>query len=395
MISSPVRVLFLNHVSDLGGAEASLLDLIQALDRSRCLPLAAIPGPGRLHDRLQALSVPTVYLPFLRLRKTFSPLQLGRYFANVRAVAPVLRDLIDEEDVDIVHANSNTAHLYAAAAASRLSVPIIWHCRDLVRLGPLGYWLAFHASRVVAISHSVERHLQRYRAGQGKTVALHNGVDPVAFRPRGARAAIRRELGLGPDVPVIAMAGQFIPWKSHILFLDAVSHLAPLFPEARFLIIGDVSLQEHRAYRERVMARAEQPPLTGRVLFTGYKPNMAPVLDAIDVLVHPASREPLGRIILEAMAMEKPVVAVNACGPAEIIHDGVSGVLVRPRQAAEMAAAVIGLLREPEYALRMGKAARLRVETDFHPHRLAAGIQRLYHDLVPLPDHGARPAAGD
>jgi len=118
------------------------------------------------------------------------------------------------------------------------------------------------------------------------------------------------------------------------------------------------------------------------MMFTGYRHDAVRVMDAADVLVHPARREPLGRVILEAMAIGKPVVAVNACGPAEIIQDGVNGLLTESDRPEDLADAVLRVIRDPLLARRLGTAARHRVEEGFNITNTVRDIEAVYHELL-------------
>jgi glycosyltransferase involved in cell wall biosynthesis len=376
------RILFLNHVARVGGAERSLLDLVGHLDRNRFDLLAAAPGEGELPDLLADLGVTCHPLPFKRLRKTFNPVRLAGELAGVLRVAGELVSLIRREGVSLVHANSNTAQLYGGLAARRAGVPCVWHTRDLVNLGPMGRWLGRHASCTIAISECVRRHASRYVADPARLRTVTNGIALDVFTPRSRRAEVRAELGIPADVPLLGMIGQLAPWKGHGIFIEAAARVAAEIPACRFVLVGEDLFQDRPGCRAALEAQAAAAGLGGRLLFLGFGQDVARLLEGLDILLHPPDREPLGRIILEAMAMGKPVVAVNACGPGEIIRDGVDGLLAARSDPAELAAAALRLLRDPALAARIGRTARQRIEQDFSIRRTAAGIEEVYDELL-------------
>lgn len=376
------RILFLNHVSRLSGAERSLLDLLRRLDRQRFEPLVAVPEDGELKTALQALSVPFVPLPLRRLRKTLNPWRWGSDLLNVAAVTAGLTRLIRRERIALVHANSTTAMLYGGMAARRCGVPCVWHNRDLVSLGPLGRRMGRLASRVIAISECVGRHTARYAGDAGKLAIIYNGIDLEGLAAQGDQAGSRGEFGIPAGAPVFAMVGQLVPWKRHREFIEAAAVLAASLPAARFLIVGEDLFGEHRAYRAELAALADRRGLAGRIVFTGYRADVPRVLSGCDVLIHPAVREPLGRVILEAMALGKPVVAVAACGPAEIIRDGVDGLLTAAGQPEELATAALRLWREPGLAARIGAAACRSVAERFDIRQSIRKLESVYDELL-------------
>jgi glycosyltransferase involved in cell wall biosynthesis len=216
------------------------------------------------------------------------------------------------------------------------------------------------------------------------------------------------------------MIAQLVPWKNHLAFIEAAARLASALPDARFVIAGDDLFGEHPAYRAELEARiarlgtpdrpcavssswrraarpapshcldtkaaaepsAATPNLKNRIFFAGYQPDIGPLLATCDVLIHPATREPLGRVILEAMAAGKPVVAVNAGGPAEIIRHEQDGLLTASDAPDELAAAALRLIRDPALAERLGAAARQRVRADFDIRRTVLEVEALYTRLL-------------
>jgi glycosyltransferase involved in cell wall biosynthesis len=380
----PQRILYVNHVSRLSGAEQSLLELLRHLDRNRFEPVVALPPDGELTERLQALGIPCHPLPLRRLRKTFNPFRLADALANVAAISGQLTQLIRRERIALVHANSNTAQLYAGTAARRGGVPCLWHTRDLVPLGMLGGWLGRHATAVIAISDCVRRQIAPCTRDPEKLLTIRHGIDPAAFAPL---CLAGKQAG---NLFHVGMIGQMVPWKNHIAFLEAAARLATVVPEARFVVAGGDLFHDHPGYRAHLEARAAELGLRDRILFTGYQPDVARLLESFDVLVHPATREPLGRVILEAMAMGKPVVAVNACGPSEIIRHGIDGLLAASDGSNDLADAVLSLIRDPAQARRIGDNARRRVEQDFNIRHTVSEIEAVYERLLA---DGAAPCA--
>lgn len=377
-----IKILYVNHVAQVSGAERSLLNLVQNLDPSEFEIAAALPGLGPLSEDLASAGVTVTTIDICRLTKTWNPvLLLKYYFSWLRGVAQ-LTALIKDSSIDIVHANSNTAQIYAGPAAARAAVPCIWHSRDLVNLGPLFPWMSRKAARVIAISSAVEQHLRSHGVETGKLRVIRNVVNTNTFTPQNRRNAALRAMGIPEGKKVVAMIGQMVPWKNHALFIRCAKQILQKAPDTIFAVVGGDLFGEHSAYETSLRDMAEKE-IPGKAIFTGYTSDMPYALEAIDILLHPATREPFGRSIIEAMAMEKPVVAVNSCGPAEIISSGTDGLLVPPDDTEAMSEAALSLLNDSTLAERLGKAARKKVESSFSAEDNSASMPDLYREILP------------
>jgi len=383
------RILFVNHVSRISGAERSLLDMLRHIDRSRFEPIVALPPGGELTESLRQCGVKCFPLPLRRICKTTNPWRLAVSLLNITKVTVQLTRLIRRERIALVHANSNTAQIYAGPAARLSGVPCIWHTRDLVTLGLLGPWLNRFSSRTIAISDCVHRHVSPCIHPPNKLRTIYNGIDTTLNAPHGKSQNSLPDEPVGPQTerllhkgPVFGMIAQLVPWKNHGAFIETAARLTTILPAARFVIAGDDLFDEHRGYRTMLESKIAQLGLKDRLLFTGHLPDVTPLLESIDVLIHPAVREPLGRVILEAMARGKPVVAVNACGPSEIIRHGIDGLLAASDRAEDLAGEALRLIHNPLLAGQLGAAGRQRVEQEFNVRNIILEIEALYDELL-------------
>lgn len=365
------RILFVNHVSQMSGGEQGLINTIARLDKSEFHVLVALPSAGPLSEKLTAAGADVSVIDICRLTKTWNPFLLARYaFSWIRGVGQLSR-IIKASSIDLVHANSDTAQMYAGPAAALSGVPCIWQSRDLVNLGPLARWMSNRATAVIAISQSVAAHLEDSGVQKSKISTIHNVVDTDVFSP----AATHNE------IPIVAMIGQLVPWKKHDCFINCAELILKAVPNVTFEIVGGDLFCEHSLYAKELKDRAKRE-LPGKIRFTGYCSDMASKLKSIDLVLHPASREPFGRTIIEAMAMAKPVIAVDACGPAEIISHRKDGILVPAGDIEAMASWAVDLLTDADLASKIGEEARKKVETHFSAASAPEELLSLYRDLV-------------
>jgi glycosyltransferase involved in cell wall biosynthesis len=375
-----MRVLYLNHVSQVSGAEISLLSMVEGARSAGVDPRVVLPGPGPLAQRLSALGVPVDWAPLYRVHRTKNPLRLARLGINLERVAHRLETVSSRDRIDLVHSNSTTAHLFAAYARRRIGRPLLWHARDLVPLGRWAPWLSRQARCLIAISQVVADKLVEGGAEREKIAVIHPGV--AAPETHGRRDEIRAEWGCTDEQVIFGMVGQVVPWKGHRDFLDAALILTEQDDRGRFVVVGDDLFGDHPVLRAEVRARAATPPLRGRTLVTGQRQDIGDVLDALDCLVLPSHGEPFGRVLVEAMLLGKPVIATDAGGPREIVQRGITGLLVPQKDPSALAAAMLQVARNRTDSTQMGEAGRRRAQLLFSVERNVEKTVEVYRSLL-------------
>lgn len=376
------RILFLHHAAQWGGAENSLMDLVTGLDPTKFLVWVALPDRGPLAQELEKRDVRVLITPIHRFKRTRNPLVLLSYLQSLHQVTQQLLPLIRSERIELIHSNSTTAHYYGAFLGRRARVPALWHIRDLTPPGPATRWLCSRARAIVAISDTVSQHVHRHVGKPAKTLRIYNGIDVVRFAVPGDRALLRQELGLHADHILVGMVAQLVPWKNHRLFLSAAIRTAKDWPTAHFLLAGADTYADHPGYPETLRQFCRDAGIAARVHFIGFRPEIRHVLAALDVLVHPSPAEPFGRIVGEAMAAGKPVIAARDAGPAEIIQDGINGLLFTPGDAQALASAMHQVLQDRGLAIRLGQAGQARIREHFSLATMVRAMESLYGEVL-------------
>jgi glycosyltransferase involved in cell wall biosynthesis len=217
-------------------------------------------------------------------------------------------------------------------------------------------------------------------------VTILNGVDLAEFHPGISGAAVRGELGWA-GCKVLAATSRLDIEKGHETLLQAMRTVAARRPDARLLIAGRAAVDpdgRHAALQRRIDAMG----LGEAVRLLGFRRDMPQVLAAADICLLPADAEACGRVLFEAMAMAKPVVATNSGGTPEIVVDGVTGVLVPPRDAPAMAEALLALLQAPARAMALGAAGHERAAKHLSIQVYARQTMDVYADVLAARGHG-------
>ncbi len=374
-------ILFLDHAEALGGAERSLLLLLQFLDRREWeLHLAGQNGPLLAAAAALNIRVHKVAMPRLR-----SWTHGGLSWLSG---ANHIRKLIKQTGVDYLHANTVRSAFYASLASVMTRAPWIWHMRDfslsespsrlrLVDQTVKGL-LCLTTAQLITNSYSVAEHM----SCSSKITVVHNGIDVTQFKLGTGDQAFRNAYGVPEQAPIVGAVGRLRPWKGQDRFLRAMKTVADSEPGAWFLIVGGTPFEVGDDYAEHLRQLAGDLGIADRVVFTGHLEDVRPALSSLDVFVHAGDPEPFGLVVLEAMAMTKPIVAFGHGALPEIVVDGESGILVRPTDEGALSSAVLKLLREPDLRTRLGKAARGRVEGQFTAERMAAAVSSVYRELA-------------
>ena len=290
--------------------------------------------------------------------------------------------LLRQERVQIIHSYLFHANLLARLVGKLAGVPIIVSSERTMEMeGQIRLLLnrltSPLADRVIAVSQQV-RDFATNRIGipLEKLVVIHNGIEISEYQDEVDAARICEELRVDPAYTIVGTVSRLDEAKGIRYLLQALPWVIAQHPKIIFLIVGDGS---QRRALERL---AHDLSIQSQVIFAGYRPDVAKMLAIMDVFVLPSLYEGFPNAVLEAMAMSKPVVATRVGGVPEAVEDGVTGLLVPPRDPEALAQAIIALLQDRERAKTMGRAGRERVERYFTVERMVQQTEALYEELI-------------
>jgi glycosyltransferase involved in cell wall biosynthesis len=305
-----------------------------------------------------------------------------------------LTRLMRRERFSVVHTHCSKGGVLGRLAARLSGTPIVVHTyhafafHDFMsarrrRAYVLMERLAGHlADRFIAVSPRVAREAVEMRlARPGSVLVVPSSVEHDD--PLGELApALRRDLGVRGDEPVVGTVGRLVFQKAPLDFVRMAAHVARERPEVRFVMVGDAS--DESAPMDQA-TRREARRLGVDVLFTGYRSDAPRVAALFDVFVVSSLYEGLGRSLTEAMASGRAVVATAVNGVPDLIEPGSTGLLAPPGRPDLLAACVLWLLDHPQEARRMGRQARARVRSLLDPGAMCRMLDREYSNLLGLP----------
>ncbi len=340
------KVLYVIDSLGIGGAETLLLDLLDGAAARGFEARVAYFTPGPLGEEVAARGVAAERLSTAGLR---DPRALLRAVALMRRWRP-----------DVVHTHLVKSDLIGQAAARLTGVPrriLSLHNTDPWRrkAAPTALYAAVTAGAHVRIAVSGE--VADYVAGCGRIpraaiTVIDNGVDMGRFNPGTARPMDLSRFGVRSGAVTVAVIGRLNPQKDQATFLKAAALLAPQAPDAQFLIVGEGELRG--ALEAQAAALGLGPD---RLVFTGALRDMPALMAAVDVVAFSSAWEGLPMVLLEAMAMARPVVSTAVGGVPGVVADGREALLVPAGSPEALAEAMGRLTADAGLRARLGAAA--------------------------------------
>lgn len=398
-------ILFLDQTGAPGGGELALRDVVQPYrDGGR----VALFADGPFRSMLEADGLAVTVLDggdtgaggdtdtggdragrALAVRRESGPLR-------ALAAGPAVLALVGQVAAlarghDLIYANSQKASLVGALASRRTGVPLVVHLHDLL---------------IPAHFRSLHRRVSVVAANRARRVIADSAATGAAFVAAGGRAdrvdvvhygfpvpppvgpvrlaSLRAELGIDQNAFVVAHVGRLSPWKGQDVFLRALARV----PEANGLIVGEPLFGEDELTHS-LPELAAQLGVADRVVFTGFRSDVADLLQASDLLVHSStSPEPFGRVIVEGMVAGVPVVAARAGGPLEIIDDGRTGWLTEPGDVGALADRIQRALADPAGRRTVARAGAASAGRRFTLEAMHAGIAESIERAIGLATAG-------
>jgi glycosyltransferase involved in cell wall biosynthesis len=366
-------VLYVNHTAAVSGAERSLLTLLGGLPASVQARVATPPGP--LAQAVGELGIPVSPIAATAGSLRLHPLHTPRALVEMSLAAAQVARAARRHRVDLVHANSVRAGVELALAPVGPAAKVV-SVRDCLPTGALTTattrLIGLAPTRVVANSRYTAE-LVRSSAPRARVEVVHPAIDLVRFDPAHlARDAARARLGTaGTREVLLGVVAQLSPWKGQDTAIEALALLCEQHVDAHLLLIGSAKFVasatrfDNEAYVGRLRELIAARGLGDRVSLLGERSDVPELVRALDVLLLPSHEEPFGRALLEALALEVPVVATSVGGPRELVREGREGFLAPPRQPAAWAQAVQRVLASPERGRRLGQAGRARIAEYF------------------------------
>ena len=377
---SRIKVLHVHTLPVVSGSGINTFLTMKGLDRNKYqVDLACAPG-GALIDKVKEEGLG--FFPINHFRQKISP------FHDFLALWELTR-LMGQKKYDIVHTHNSKAGFIGRLAAKISRIPIIIHTihgfafheyerpprRVLFIL--LERLAARLCDKLITISEPLKEWGLRLEIGRPeKYVTIYSGIEVEKFKVNVNIDGKKKELGIKPKEKVIGVVAKLWEGKGHETILEAAPQVIKEIPNVKFLFVGEGYL------RETLETYVQELGLSDKVIFTGFRSDIPEITATFDIALLVSLFEGMGRVLLEAMVLGKPVVATKVGGIVDVVKDGKTGILIPPRDADALAKAIITLLKDEELAQRMGETGKRRIDERFSAETMVKKITEVYEKLI-------------
>jgi glycosyltransferase involved in cell wall biosynthesis len=390
-VSEKVGVLFIFAQEGFGADAAVHSDIIRNLDREKfVVHVACTGGDGtKVPESLAKLrEIPDIKLRVTHFAPSLGQRDFGAMLRAARATADCSRDFwalrryVTAHRIRIIHSAErprDAAYNVVLGKLSGARSVVHLHVKWSEDYSALAKWAVRQADAAFGISRYVTNAL----IGMGKpAAAIHtvlNGIEVSNWNPELDGSEIRREFAVPSDALLLASVSRLFSWKGQRELLRAFALVRGAVPNVRLLIVGaDAPEVEGTSFSEELKALARELRVEDYVVFTGARADVPRIMAACDVFTLPSFEEPFGLVYLEAMAMRRPVIAVDNGGVPEVVEHARSGLLSPPLDVPALANNILTLLRDRELRVEMGNFGRSRVLERFTAQRMARDAGEAY-----------------
>lgn len=373
------RVGFLHHSLGLGGgSERVVADLVTHIDQQRLEPVVyCMYEPGALGEQLSRAGIPVRAELFTRPLRPWRLSEIAKFGR-----------LVDQDDIDLLYTTDGLANTIVGALVARRGrspmSALAFHSYDTVlrqgatrpkKLAMGAVDRIFHPlfDRYVALSESHRDYLVTVKRLAGERIGIaHNGVELAKFAQPSGADGLRERLGLPIDAPLVVTVAGLRRWKRHDLLIKAIADLSARGVDVHLVLAGD------GPERTSLETQVDDLDIRDSVRFLGTIDYVPALLQIATVVVLPSEHEAFPISLLEAMASGLPVVATEVGSVADVVVDGVTGLVVPPHSTGDLSTAIATIVGDPDRAALMGRAGRQRAQELFD---LQSTVDR-FEDLV-------------
>ncbi len=366
-------ILHMIETTGPGGAETVLLNVVGWLDPMEFESIVLLTGIGWLYDSMKAAGI--------------TPLVVKSSGAFDWSFLREIMRIVRTRRVDLIHSHLPDANFYACLAGlfTRIPVVVTFH-------GMVGTWstrspknwlkmavIKRQAKSVVVVSDHLKNELfQGWSFRPDQVTRIYNGID-FELLDRATRSnALRSEFGIPLTATLVSSVGNIRKAKGYEYLLNAARIVIDIAQDTYFVIAGE---GRGELLADLLVLRASLG-LQERVFFTGFRSDVSQLLKQCDIFAMSSNTEGLSIATIEAMGLGKPVVVTNSGGPAEIVEDGKTGLLIPPQSADALAQGILRLIRDRELASVLGAAAKFAVRDRFCIERSIRSYAELYRNCI-------------
>ncbi len=374
---APKRILFLENGVGYGGAPVCMKLLAANLNRDKYYPIMVTSLNNHNYQSMSDVAewthIPDTFVDKNIIKKMISPFFLKfrikeRYLEVIISTVDYLVNVIPytfrlllftmRKKVDLIHLNNEpVCNMAGVFVAKLLKIPCIGHVRGPTWDSKISRWLYKMVDFFITVSDWTKGEVLKINVREDKVMTIWDGRNLEKFDMLVDESVIRETLMLKPGQLSVGMIGLLNPWKGHKVFIQAAQKVVAQFPDCKFFIVGAPA--EILTYDAELKSMVCEMKLEKNIIFAGHRNDAIQVMNAMDVIVHASIEpDPYPNVVIEAMAVGKPVIATNIGGPPEMIENYKTGILIPPGEPSVLSEKICELLGSRDLRLSMGEEAK-------------------------------------
>ena len=354
-------ILFFDCSPGISGAELSLANLVNKLDKNK-FRVYLVTNNKKLKAKINTTEVELILINLKWMRRTANPFILIFFVLQIFFIGFWLVNFVRKRNIGIICSNTVKSFIYIYLSSFFLKIKYIVFVRDNIYQSRISQIVLKKANCIISVSEFINKQIKTDRP---KKNVVYGGVDSLAWMNSDHQNTLREELGLTPEVNIVAQVSQITRWKNHFDFIKAAHIIVQRVKDVHFLIVGDCISGDEFSYKEELIKEVKCLGLSDKISFLGFRDDIKEVIAQIDILIHPAINEPFGRVLIEAMAMGKPIITYNCGGTKEIIKNNETGFLISPFDYKNIAGKSIDLLNNKTLQIQFGESGRKTIKKKF------------------------------
>jgi len=370
-----MNILYLTATGNsVGGAEISLFNLLENLDKDKFKPHFLIPFEGDYTKKIRDLGFSVEILDFKLVKNLLNLIH------SIRTIKKIIKILKDNR-IDLIHSNTQAESIsfLSAVAAKICKLPFIWHPRVMftgVFADSIQYFLS---TKVIVISEAAKSKFW-YIFGKKKIEVVYNGIDLEGFKKAESQVSLKSGTSRRQNDFLIGSIGRVNYIKGYEYFIRSAKLVLEKIPNARFIIVG-FDKKENK-YQQSLEVLKHELNLEDKIIFMEKTNDIREVLASLDLFIFTSLGDAFGRVLIEAMALSKPIISFDSGATSEIIEAGKTGILVKTKDYKALADEIIKMLGSKDKRDGMGRAARERVEQLFSIKEHTENIESIYLNFL-------------
>lgn len=371
MAKNKIKILQTIRQGKIGGGETHVINLVEALNKDLYESVVLSFTEGPMVEHMKALGIKTYVI------ETERPFDFTKW--------DEVKKVMELEKIDLVHAHGTRANSNTNSSARKLGIPVLYtvhgwsfHQDQNFLLKALRIWgekyLVSKSTLTLCVSES-NLSDGRKEFEMSRAQVIKSGINLEKFNPKGEFKDVRKELGIDEDVVLVGYIVRITKQKDPVTLVRAIA-LLPEDPKLKFLFVGDGDL------KEEVISLAKQLNVFSRIIFIDFRQDVPNILNAIDIYCLPSLWEGLPIGLLEAMAMEKAIIATAIDGTKEVLVNMENGVLIPVSSPEKLSEALLLVSGCAELRASLGKKAGETIAKDFSVEQMTRKIEDVYDSLV-------------